>query len=249
MRLEDIPPIKFDEGKHKYYDSKGKELISVTTLIHKFVKPFDKDGDIVKNCAEREGIPVKEMQKRWDDERIRSCVYGTSVHKQIEDFILTGKIENTPDKDVVEEFAKIKFNGKLYSEVRLHSAKLGIAGTTDLVEYNEKTNSCRIYDFKTNKALKKNGFKGEKMLPPLQFFESCNFNHYILQLNTYAHILEEWGFWVTSNSLTILYINPKTRKIDTHAIPDMRSEVEKMLKYYKKPPKNYDIHEDLFDFE
>ena len=37
--------VAFNEEKHKYFnvDDPSKEYISVTTLIHKFTQPFDKD--------------------------------------------------------------------------------------------------------------------------------------------------------------------------------------------------------------
>ena len=37
--------VAFNEEKHKYFnvDDPSKEYISVTTLIHRFTQPFDKD--------------------------------------------------------------------------------------------------------------------------------------------------------------------------------------------------------------
>lgn len=257
MNLFKEPEITFDEKLHKYHCKKtGKELISCTTLIHKFTEEFDKDGSILTRCATRENIPEKELKQRWEDEKNRACEYGISVHKQIENYLNTGKIANTPDKDIVKQFSKIKYDGKLMSEVKLYNLELGIAGTADLLCYKEKTNSVKIGDFKTNKKLNRMNPWGKKMLSPLQHYDDCNFNTYIIQMNVYAYLLELAGIWVDDNSLELIYVNPKTRKLELYQVPDVRKDVIKMIDYWKNPNRKElsreDSYkkwvEDLFDF-
>lgn len=233
--------IAFDPVEHKYTEIKtGKELISVTTLISKFKQEFDKDGSIIKRCAEREGISVEEMKNQWEKVKLEACIRGTSFHEQVEQFIKTGNIVDGPDKDIVEKFAKIKFHGELKSEQVVYSLKDYIAGTVDLIEINPDK-SINILDFKTNKELKKKSFFDRKkrrfsyMLPPVQHLQDCSFNNYQLQLNLYAYLLEEKGFWI--DTLTILYINPKTRDVEIHDVQEMRKEIKQIIHYYKNPPK------------
>lgn len=227
--------ISFEPVAHKYTDENGQELISVSTLIHKYTKEFDLDGSILKRCAEKKGVTPEELKAEWLKINKDSCDYGHGVHAEIEYFIKNGKIQkNGIYKDIVKKFKKIKFKGKLQSEVRLSNLNFRIAGTADLVEFVDN-NIINLLDIKTNRALKKTSFftRGvgfEMMLYPVQHLQSCNFVHYSLQLHIYAILLEELGYWVDEK--TLIYITPKERQIKLHPILPLRNEAIAMIKHY-----------------
>lgn len=223
------PNLFFDAEKHEYKNEKGEIYLSVSQLISKYKQPFDENGEILINCAKKRGITPEELQKEWDKTRDDACERGTSYHEQAEYFINTGKIMDGPDKDIIEQFAKIKFQGKIFPEVRLSSDKYKIAGTTDLVELFDD-NTLSIYDWKTNRELKRFNPWKQRMLFPVDNFSDCNFNHYVIQLSLYAYILEEKGYWI--NNLTIYYINPKTRKIEIIPVENRRNDVKRILNHY-----------------
>lgn len=225
--------IHFDEPSHTYTrKDTGEKLISVSTLLGKYKQPFDPDGAILKKCAEKKGVTPEELKAEWEKTKVDACVRGTSFHTQVEEYINTKKIPDGPDKDIVESFAKIKFKGKLYSEVLIYSLEDMIAGTADLIELFPKSH-FNLYDFKTNKKLEKYSPWGKRMLSPINHIYDCNFNVYQLQLSLYSYLLEEKGFWV--KEMAIFYVNPKSREIEVHPIDNMRNDVLKLIDHYKNP--------------
>ena len=85
--------ITFDEKSHTYKCSKtGRELISATTLIGKYKKPFDKMENATR-VANREGLDVEFVLDMWEKEKNRACDYGTNIHKVMEDYLTEGVVE------------------------------------------------------------------------------------------------------------------------------------------------------------
>src|ERR1022692_3062111 len=111
IKLEDIcKEISFDEPSHTYTNNDGKILTSVTTAIHSYSKPFDETGVIAAMCAKRKGITKNEMLAEWKETNRISLVKGKNIHAQFENFLNTGKIEETPEKDIIEQLSNIKFD-------------------------------------------------------------------------------------------------------------------------------------------
>ena len=223
--------INFDEKEHKYSTKDGKPLISVSQLIHLYCQPFDPDGSIIAKCAAKEGISVSELRIRWDQERDKASDKGHNFHASVEHYIKTGKIKNNEFKEIVKEFSGFEFAGKLHSETIIFKEDDGIAGTVDLIE-ELPNGEIAILDFKTNKSLRKFAFGKKTMLPPLDSVPDSIFHHYVVQLSLYAYMMDCRGYWI--NSLGILYINPKTGKIEHHETPYLRKEVISMLEHYKQ---------------
>lgn len=238
-----LAEITFDEPQHKYFDKSGKELISVGSLIQKYCQPFDPTGSIIKKCAEKRNISVEELRAEWEKTKNDACIRGTSLHSQMEHYVITGQILDQPNKDIVEQFAKFEFKGQLFSEQIVYSLKDGVAGTVDLIDlYNN--NQTQLWDFKTNKILNKFAF-GKKMYYPLNHLDDSIFNHYQLQLNLYAYLLEQHGYWV--NNMNIFYIKPKTRKIEIHPMENLHQEIVNMIAHYKGELKSSPkVEEDFF---
>lgn len=224
--------LSFNEEEHRYYDKNNVTYISASQLLEKYKPPFDPDGSVLKKCAEEKGVTPEELQAEWDKIRNDACIRGTLFHSQAEAFINTNIVADGPDKDIIEDFRKIKFDGNLLSEQRLHSNTCKLAGTADLLEMTGDTD-INLYDFKTNKKLEKFSIFGNRMLFPINHIYECNFNVYQLQLSLYAYMLEEHGYWV--NKMALFYINPRTRKIETHEVKYLKTDVENILLHYTKP--------------
>lgn len=76
--------LEFIEDCHKYFlphtEDEGKdELISVSKLIEQFIPEVDWD-EISARKAEKEGITVEELRRRWKENNIRATNSGSLHH-------------------------------------------------------------------------------------------------------------------------------------------------------------------------
>ena len=224
--------IAFEKEEHKYIVKEtGQELLSVSTIIDLFKEPFDPDGSILIRKAKKLGVKPEELRAQWDKKRDDACDRGTLFHDSVEHLIKHKKILDNEYKDIVLKFKKKKPKGKLQSEVLLYSIEDGIAGTTDLVAW-QNDNTFSILDFKTNEKLTSYNPHGKKLLPPLSHLFEHKLNLYTLQLNLYMYLIEKQGFWC--NELHIIYVNHKTRDIEFIKVPQMYKEVKLILEHFKK---------------
>lgn len=229
IKLLDISKdIKFIESSHQYFLG-DKELVSTTTVLSKYKEPFDPTGIIAYKCAQREGISKDEIQAKWKKTSEDACLYGTNVHAQIENYLITNKIGDTPEKDIIEDFSKIKFKGTIYPELRLKSLEYGLAGTCDIGILNK--NIVKIHDIKTNKRFYIKPRYGNKFLYPLEDIPECHLTMYSLQILIYGEMVKEHGFDFEPGH--ILWVNPESRRIEKFEVLDLNKEVKLLLKHYK----------------
>ncbi len=241
----------FEPNEHKYF-FEGKELVSASTLVSHFSPIFDESGDITRNCAIKRGKTEEELRAEWDNECEIACIKGKNLHRQVEHWIKHKQILDEDYKDVVEQISKIDFKGELVSEQQIFNSDLGIAGTVDMTEIRPN-NISYLYDLKTNKKLTLRGFfrKGqgfEKMLYPVNHLESSLINKYALQCSIYSLIMEEKGYWIDGAEL--IYINPKTRKIERWEVPYLKQDALNMIDVYygrkiKEQPKTIQKSDDF----
>lgn len=71
--------ITFDEPTHTY-TLNGKTLPSVTTVLHKFMPPFDGET-IASNYAEKHGMTKEYWLDEWKINSLKSTITGTLVHE------------------------------------------------------------------------------------------------------------------------------------------------------------------------
>jgi len=201
--------IVFNAADHSYksIDDENINWISVTTLVSHFKKPFDakKIAEKVskKKTSKWYGIEPSIIQQIWNGEADRSTTLGTWYHNQREsDLCSLASIERegvtvpvfkpTEVKEGVKVAPSQKLEPGVYPEHMVYLRSVGICGQSDLVEVvNGKVN---IIDYKTNKEIKKESFvnfegKSEKMNPPVDSLDDCNFYHYALQLSIYMYII------------------------------------------------------------
>ena len=220
--------LSFQEDIHQYKNRDGKILTSTTTFISLFKEKFDETGIIATMCARREGISKDEIQLRWKTENKRSCDYGHNLHSQVEHFLKTGEILDTAEKDIVEDFSKIQFKGKIFPEVRLKSDKHLLAGTCDIA--TQVKNKVQIHDLKSNKRFDLVSRYNKKLLYPINHLSDSHINTYSLQILIYGMMVKEHGFDFEPGE--ILWIDPATRKIQKFDVLDLDKEVEDMLNHY-----------------
>lgn len=226
--------IKFDKKTHKYIDeTTGRELISATTLIGKYKKPFDKKEHATR-VANREGLEVDFVLDMWEKEKNRACDYGTNIHEVMENYLTEGTKEKK-HTSLYESFDKWKhiFKGypDLLCEEKLYDLDNFIAGTADLIYENK--NYFIVGDFKTNKAFNFFSPYNEYMLEPMNHLSACEFNTYALQLSLYAFMYERLSKKKCSG-LVIMY-KDKTDKFYPIRVNYLKAEVLVLIKHYNNP--------------
>jgi hypothetical protein len=224
--------LKFN-AEHHIYTHKNKNLSSASGVIKKFTEPFEADK-IAGFVARSRGISKQAVLQEWEDKKNAACDKGNRVHDFGENHgnYLSGRGTNVPPSDLYEE-AVLKFWDSIpdhihpfHMELQMFSEKLGIAGTADIILYNEKTDKFVIADYKTNIDLFKN-YKGKKMLAPFNDMLDMPYSKYVIQLSIYQHLLEQAGVEVEERR--IIWLQPDgTYK--TYKTPDIRSKILKTFK-------------------
>jgi hypothetical protein len=228
--IKEQPELKFDEASHTY-TCQGQNLTSVSSLISNYSNKFDPDGSITARKAKENNLTVEQQLSAWKIIGDESRTKGTAFHADIESYIKTKKIPETPNKELIQQFANLRLDGAMFSEVRLCHVGYGIAGTTDLIQLYPD-NSLSLGDYKTNKAKKMTRFSfGRKMLSPLTHIFDSTIDKYEIQLSAYAFMLEEAGWWV--RDLTIYHIDYDKTLIKEIPLKYRRNDVIRMLEHYK----------------
>jgi hypothetical protein len=196
-----------DDHSYKSLDEENIKWISVTTLVSHFKKPFDAKkiaAKVTKNKKSKwYGIDPVIIEQIWTNESDRSIILGSWYHDQREsDLCALASMEREGvtipvfKPNEVKEGIKIaplqKLDPGVYPEHMVYLKSAGICGQSDLVEVvNGKVN---IIDYKTNKEIKKESYVNyegisDKMTPPVDSLDDCNFYHYALQLSIYMYII------------------------------------------------------------
>lgn len=203
----------------------------------------------VYNISENEFNRTQQgILDEWDAKNRESCERGTKIHSELENcfykagknvslkkFGIGGKFECRKDyTDLDLEFG-------VYPEYLVSRTSddgvLRIAGQVDLIVKNG--NNITIIDHKTNEKIStKSGFdtktkSSAKMLYPLNNFDDCNFNHYQLQLSTYAWMLQKINPDFVIKDLILNHYDHKGNNTLYHC-DYVKSDVERMLTHYKK---------------
>lgn len=213
--------IEFDEEKHEYKISNLK-LTPVSYKIKDFCIPFDTLGN-ANRVAQKLGKTVDEILDEWENKKVSACDLGTKVHLFGELYNGTQEPTNGFEVAIVKFFKIIPDHIKLVcNELRMYNKSWRIAGTMDLLFYNEKTGKYLILDWKTNIDLFKN-FKGQRLLNPFGDLLDCPYSKYVLQLSYYQLLLEQTGVEVETRCLIWL---KSDGTFTCHKTPDV---TEKLL--------------------
>ena len=275
--------IAFSEEEHVYWNVDDNErYISVTTLIHNYSQPFDRDFWSAYKALEKllpkdswkiekksllntkkfnntlleiYNISENDFNKcqqdildAWDEENRKSCERGTKIHSDLENafykkpkdinlqkFGLGGKFECR------KNYSDLDMEYGVYPEYLIYRESddkiLRIAGQVDLLI--KSGNEITIVDYKTNKKLDfKSGFDSAtktsaKMKYPLNTLDDCNFNHYQLQLSTYAWMMQKINPEFIIKDLIIVHYDHSGNET-LYRCEYLKLEVERMLYNHKK---------------
>lgn len=184
----------------------------------------------------------------WQEENKRSCERGTKIHANLENsmykqkknidltkFQVGGKFECIKDK------TELDLENGVYPEYLISwdspSGKLHVAGQIDLIA--KQGNCITILDWKSNKKIETKSFfdpkthKSVRMQFPLGTLDDCNYNHYCLQLSTYAYMVTQKHPEFIIDDLVLVHFDHNDNMTVYH-LPYLRDEVIRMLNYYEK---------------
>lgn len=158
-------------------------------------------------------VEINKILKSWQKENTKSILKGNAYHERKEKKSYSRGFEINPftkqDFPVIPEYTleegKTSLISNLYEledgyypELLIWDEECLIAGQADKV-FVETIGDVRyvdLDDWKSNKKISMNGFKGRKMKAPLNHLQDANHSHYNLQLSMYAYMLEKFGFVV-----------------------------------------------------
>lgn len=189
----------------------------------------------------------QDILDEWDKTNRDSCTRGTAIHAALENemyeagknvslkkYGIGGKFECRKD------YKELDLPYGVYPEYLISTQTkdgiLRVAGQIDLLVKNG--NEITICDYKTNKEIKlKSGFNvntrsNTKMYYPLNNLDDCNYYHYNMQLSTYAWMVQRLNpDFVIKDLILIHYDHEGNMKV--YHLDYLKTEVERMLKYYK----------------
>ena len=234
--------ICFDEIVHRYSVKENPEIsfISGTQFLHKFFPKFDKEK-ISLRYATKHDMSQSEVLAMWEEKGRVARENGTEVHNFMEEIYYEKSPEFSHDNEKVRKIEMVgllaweALSDKYYligAEEILASIDLKICGMTDLIGVNKITGALVILDWKTNAVLKydnpfQSGFK------PIQNYQDCNFNHYILQLNLYEYIAKYEGYFPEYDKYerALVHITDKNFKIID--VPEKQKDISNMINTYQ----------------
>ena len=212
-------------------------------------KRFDKRILELYNIPESEFNALQQdILDAWQEENRKSCERGTKIHAAIENSFYKGGKNVKLDKfgiggkfECRKNYTELDLPYGVYPEYLIYRTSpdgiLNIAGQIDCLVKNG--NEIVIIDHKTNKKLDlKGGFNTQtkssvKMRYPLNTLDDCNYNHYQMQLSTYAWMLQKINPNFVIKDLILNYYDHDGKNTLYHC-DYLKAEVERMLAFYKK---------------
>ena len=203
----------------------------------------------VYNISEKElNTTQQEILDEWATTNREACERGTKIHSEIENsfykagdnvdlkkFGLGGKFICKKD------YSELDLEYGVYPEYLIYydspDGKFHLAGQIDLII--KSGNDIVLCDHKTNKKIDLKGFydssirSAQKMRYPLNNLEECNYNHYQLQLSTYAWMLQKLNPNFNIKDLILNHYDHSGKNTLYHCTY-LKDDVEKMLRYYKR---------------
>ena len=243
--------IAFVSSSHTYYVAGNKIPVSVTGLVHLFVKSFDPDQAIenmkrsrlwprqeYSNVVNGELVEMssEEIKQLWRKNAAEASLRGTFMHLQIEVLLNGGYVAGSWVE--LELFAQMlrEFPERLMAfrtEWSIFAEQEHLAGWIDFVA---KTVSGEVilFDWKRTKNLQdKYTNPWSNMSAPLSHPPDCVGLHYRLQLNVYKYILQKY-YNVSVGGMYVVCLHPDLENVGPFLdqVPDMSADVKLMLDGY-----------------
>jgi len=251
LRLARINPhirdkrIILDAKAHVYTVDGKQGYVSITTLVGRYFKPFEKEKtalrlvrkrtnskyDHIDRSNEREA--VSEILQMWED----AALLGTELHAYIEYEYNQAKPDAlSPILDVERQrfhMFKRAYENLGYEPYRtewlVFDEDLLIAGCVDMVFKHSLNQTYHIIDWKRTQQIRRQGYQGQMGYPPCHVLPDCNMSKYTLQLNFYKHILQKrYGIMIESMKLVVFHAK-NNRGTLIYNIPDKQDLITAIL--------------------
>lgn len=239
--------VKFYDEPHKYYID-NTELISVTTLIHKYQNDFDIDY-WSEYKASQYNVTQDEIKRAWNFINKKGTLKGSLIHSYAENLFQNKIYEYPTDlvlktfgfdpikkeyditKKYIDNFYRDTFDKliPIKTEIVLCDKDYKIGGMIDILFYNKKMNEFQIWDYKTNKDFTYEN-KRNNLLFELSDLEDCDLEIYSLQLSLYKYLIEK----NTSIKLGGSYLIWMSHNNDNYKIIKTKDRTEYIEKILKK---------------
>jgi len=230
--------VVYYDDPHKYYLG-DTQLMSVTTLLHKYQEEFNEDY-WSKIKANEYGIPQRQVKRAWNFINKKGTMKGSAIHDYAENRFLN-KVFSYPKQLILDEFGfdpiKIEYDitqkhvdrfhhdvkGKLIpvrTEMIVYDKESLIGGMLDILFYNVRTKEFQIWDWKTNKKFDME-MKSRHFSDKLYMLEDSDLEIYSLQLAMYKLIIEKntgiklgksYVVWFSHNNDNYKIIETKNRE-------------------------------------
>ena len=240
--------VTFFDEPHKYFVDR-KELISVTTIIHKYQEEFNEEY-WSNYKSEQFSIDQKEILRAWEFINKKGTIKGSAIHDYAENLFQNKKYEY-PKELILKEFGfdpvhreyeiTKKHVDKFYkdshsrlipirTEFVVYDRESLIAGMLDMLFWNVKYKVLQLYDWKTNKDFTFE-MKSRHLLGDLFMLEDCDLELYSLQLDLYKYIIEKntgiklgqsYLVWFSHNNDSYQLIKTKDRSYYAEKIVENR---------------------------
>jgi len=155
---------------------------------------------------------VEDIKQEWAISNLVGTTLGTYLHNNLEykfmrknidqplpDFVtsLNAKdaVRYIKSREMLSELATkfyddfIQIYTPITTEFIVGDTDLKIAGTFDLLVYNNDTNEIELWDYKTDKEIKFSSEHGNKL--SVFNIDDCEYNKYSLQLSIYKYLIEK----------------------------------------------------------
>jgi len=209
--------ITFDAIPHKYSIDGQVVPISCTGFVHGFFKEFDTLVMSERTAKGKNAKDPSHMYYQKTPEEIRAMWVvaadsGTGMHENIEMF-WNNELHETESKEfqmfqkfkeqVTDTFELVPYR----TEWIVFDDASRLCGSIDMVMQDPCSGNLFIFDWKRCRNITETNIYGEKGLGPCSHMDSCNVEHYILQLNTYKYILEQ-NYGVVVEKLCLVFLHP-----------------------------------------
>jgi len=231
--------IHYHDKDHYYLDSKSNKILtSSTQYIKKYKIPFDVNYRSKYAALKAAGISVNNdmstdkidsliknynlleeslcIKNKWKLEGKKASEEGSGTHDALQNIaerrygvFLQYSDNKLKTKHGISFFEDHPHLVPIKTEFVIGDSELGLAGMIDLLIWNTKTDKLEIWDYKTDKEIKRTYYN--KMKFPYHNLYDNKIVKYSLQLSIYALILKRAGFDVSS--INIIHLKEDGYKI------------------------------------
>lgn len=178
------------------------------------------------------------IKDSWKENNLKATTNGTAFHlgqEQIQEETYKGtKYELEQWQwDSLSDIFNFK-DGKMYNEVILANKEHLISGTADRIH---KNGGLIIRDWKSSAEIKTQGFRGQKLLYPLDSLQSCEYDKYTIQLSGYAYMLECLGYKIEGLQLDHFLLDENSGKFipqQTYPLVYQKELIIELFKHHKE---------------